>query len=556
MTAHDFWLRIERSGARWVGRRRARHRAADFWHGMVVVAHRLSGVVHRPQGPGRTGHDRRTRAAEDSVPTGQRRHRDPRRQRHPARHASQVDGARPAPARRGRPRTVQQHRLRHDRVRAEDQTTSGHCKANSRAPFSRCRRVREVRVLLALPEQGLFKQATSKPKASVTIALHQGQALRAEQVRGIQRLVAASVPGMTTQDVTLVDGQGLGPDALAHDLDRRRRRWRPARPEARHRGLSRAQGVGRPRSRGRPWPGARQRGRHPRHGPDPHHHRRRGSRGCTSRPAVDGRRGAGAGNPERRRVVGRPHARRRRFARRQHPTRCRICGRPSGGAVGRPARLDPAPASRGGGGARSARCGAPGATRKNRRRGCRHGARSRGRGGGAIDGAGAAPIERRARCLRYRNLGRNDWPIARRKLPSPSCQASTTRVCVAQDGPWRAGVLLLCLLLGAGAMRRGIAQQHSRERPLSAAERASALARVEGWMRARPRTSHDDVPGRPPTGRPRSDSRLHPPGRRSKRHPPGGIADARDAARRQGVVVAVPVCVTRHAKSSNPSWPN
>lgn len=81
--------------------------------------------------------------------------------------------------------------------------------------------VREVRVLLALPEQGLFKQATSKAKASITLVMRQGQALRAEQVIGIQRLVAAAVPGMTTQEVTIVDGHGValtrseGPDGDA-----------------------------------------------------------------------------------------------------------------------------------------------------------------------------------------------------------------------------------------------------------------------------------------------------------------------------------------------------
>lgn len=69
--------------------------------------------------------------------------------------------------------------------------------------------VRDVRVHLALPEQGLFKQATSKAKASITITLRQGQALRSEQVKGISRLVAASVPGMQAQDVTILDNQGV-----------------------------------------------------------------------------------------------------------------------------------------------------------------------------------------------------------------------------------------------------------------------------------------------------------------------------------------------------------
>ncbi|WP_005034704.1 flagellar basal-body MS-ring/collar protein FliF [Holophaga foetida] len=69
--------------------------------------------------------------------------------------------------------------------------------------------IRDARVLLALPEQGLFKQASSKPKASVTLTLKDGMHLRGEQVGGIQRLVAAAVPGIQAQDVTLVDQNGV-----------------------------------------------------------------------------------------------------------------------------------------------------------------------------------------------------------------------------------------------------------------------------------------------------------------------------------------------------------
>lgn len=69
--------------------------------------------------------------------------------------------------------------------------------------------VREARVLLALPEQGLFRQATIRPKASVTLSMKKGQGLRAEQVAGIQRLVSAAVPGISPQDVTIVDRSGV-----------------------------------------------------------------------------------------------------------------------------------------------------------------------------------------------------------------------------------------------------------------------------------------------------------------------------------------------------------
>jgi flagellar M-ring protein FliF len=69
--------------------------------------------------------------------------------------------------------------------------------------------VRQARVHLALPEQGLFKPASAAPKAAVTLALRQGQALRAEQVVGIQRLLAAAVPGLSAGEVTIVDEHGV-----------------------------------------------------------------------------------------------------------------------------------------------------------------------------------------------------------------------------------------------------------------------------------------------------------------------------------------------------------
>lgn len=69
--------------------------------------------------------------------------------------------------------------------------------------------IRDARVLLALPEQGLFKQAESKAKASITLTLKPGASLRAEQVAGIQRLVSAAVPGIDAQAVTIVDQTGI-----------------------------------------------------------------------------------------------------------------------------------------------------------------------------------------------------------------------------------------------------------------------------------------------------------------------------------------------------------
>lgn len=76
--------------------------------------------------------------------------------------------------------------------------------------------IRDVRVHLALPEQGLFKQANARPKAAITLTLKEGRTLRPEQVSGLQRLVAAATPGMTAQDVTVVDRQGV---ALSRPAD-------------------------------------------------------------------------------------------------------------------------------------------------------------------------------------------------------------------------------------------------------------------------------------------------------------------------------------------------
>ena len=78
--------------------------------------------------------------------------------------------------------------------------------------------VRDVRVLLVLPEQGLLKQAVNKPKASITLTLKPDQRLRPEQVSGIQRLVASAVPGILTEDVTIVDQSGVALTRVPGDV--------------------------------------------------------------------------------------------------------------------------------------------------------------------------------------------------------------------------------------------------------------------------------------------------------------------------------------------------
>lgn len=69
--------------------------------------------------------------------------------------------------------------------------------------------VQDARVHLALPDQALFRKEGPKAKASVTVSLKGGRTLKAEQVMGIQRLIAASVPEIKPEDVTVLDQQGV-----------------------------------------------------------------------------------------------------------------------------------------------------------------------------------------------------------------------------------------------------------------------------------------------------------------------------------------------------------
>jgi flagellar M-ring protein FliF len=79
--------------------------------------------------------------------------------------------------------------------------------------------IESARVHIAFPEDGLFKHDQSKAKASVTLSLKPGETLRAEQVGGIQRLVAASVTGISAGDVTIVNEHGVALTRAAVDGD-------------------------------------------------------------------------------------------------------------------------------------------------------------------------------------------------------------------------------------------------------------------------------------------------------------------------------------------------
>ena len=68
--------------------------------------------------------------------------------------------------------------------------------------------IESVRVHLALPDHSLFRDDQTPPKASVTLILKPGIALKEGTVSGIQRLVAGSVPDLNPQGVSVLDGSG------------------------------------------------------------------------------------------------------------------------------------------------------------------------------------------------------------------------------------------------------------------------------------------------------------------------------------------------------------
>ena len=69
--------------------------------------------------------------------------------------------------------------------------------------------VKYARVHLVLPNSSIFKQKGSQPKASVSLVTKPGKQLRKNQIEGIQRLVAAAVPGLEPGTVTIMDQNGV-----------------------------------------------------------------------------------------------------------------------------------------------------------------------------------------------------------------------------------------------------------------------------------------------------------------------------------------------------------
>ncbi len=68
--------------------------------------------------------------------------------------------------------------------------------------------VEKARVHLVIPKPALFKEDRQEPSASVVLNLARPGALRADQVQAVQRLVASSVEGLTSEQVTILDSFG------------------------------------------------------------------------------------------------------------------------------------------------------------------------------------------------------------------------------------------------------------------------------------------------------------------------------------------------------------
>lgn len=80
--------------------------------------------------------------------------------------------------------------------------------------------IRSARVHLALPKNTAFIKRKKKATASVTVDMYPGRSVDSEQVGAITHLVAASIPDLEADDVTVVDQKGrlLSQDSRDDDI--------------------------------------------------------------------------------------------------------------------------------------------------------------------------------------------------------------------------------------------------------------------------------------------------------------------------------------------------
>ncbi len=68
--------------------------------------------------------------------------------------------------------------------------------------------VKKARVHIVIPERALFIKDQKDPTASVTLQLNSGRNLSQKTVEGIQTLVASSIEGLSTNNVSVIDHKG------------------------------------------------------------------------------------------------------------------------------------------------------------------------------------------------------------------------------------------------------------------------------------------------------------------------------------------------------------
>lgn len=80
--------------------------------------------------------------------------------------------------------------------------------------------VREARVHLTLPKKGLFRDEDKSGQGAVMVRMHPGRTLDEGAIAGIRHLVAAAVPGLAPQSVTILDDAGnlLGETSATNGL--------------------------------------------------------------------------------------------------------------------------------------------------------------------------------------------------------------------------------------------------------------------------------------------------------------------------------------------------
>ena len=65
-----------------------------------------------------------------------------------------------------------------------------------------------TRVHLVIPKRRLFKEEEERPSASVVLRLSNASTLSQRSVKGIARLIASAVEGLSPMDVTILDSGG------------------------------------------------------------------------------------------------------------------------------------------------------------------------------------------------------------------------------------------------------------------------------------------------------------------------------------------------------------